>query len=345
MHNFAPVVLLVGLTFSPGVTFAESRFDVPALRADSSRASVERRSNSYGNCTWPGPREGWEMLRMDPWELKHMVQNMTVPNSLVPNGSWVETDPKSRPWNTTSAQHLLRLGVPRAVLFRQVLTNEQSYPWRTVGKVYVGQNLNFDSWIWSGSGVLVGPNLLLTASHVLPWGRSGWWMRFIPAYNFGAEPFGSSYVAQCRGVINTDDVTGLDFAICRLYTRLGDTIGWMGSYASTDDDAYEDRRWTSVGYPGDTQGGQVPTVEENVEIVDIDGDGDGKELESGVYGSKGWSGGPLWGFIGGDAKVVGVMSGKEEEFDFFSFFTATHTVNAGGFAMVNLVKYGHANWV
>jgi V8-like Glu-specific endopeptidase len=285
---------------------------------------------------------------MDALELNRTVAEVPLLNPFMPNGTYLEVEARSRSWNASSSAHLIQLGAPRAVVDRQVLTNEQTYPWRTVGKIFVGQNLNFGSTIWVGSGVLVGPNLLLTASHVVPWDRGGWWMRFVPAFNTGVEPFGFSYVEQCRGIRNIDDVTGLDYVVCRLYTRLGDSVGWMGTYGSSGDSFYQNRGWTSVGYPVNTLGGQVPTVEDNIAIVDVDDEsGGGKELESHVYSSGGWSGGPLWGFLsaGADPRVVGVVSGREEEFDFFSFFTATHTVNAGGLHMVNLVKYGIANWV
>jgi len=41
-------------------------------------------------------------------------------------------------------------------------------PWCTIGKVFTGRDSNFNVPIWTGSGVMVGKNLLLTASHVVP---------------------------------------------------------------------------------------------------------------------------------------------------------------------------------
>ena len=230
-----------------------------------------------------------------------------------------------------------------AVLERAVVTNETAYPWRTAGKVFVGANNNFNAPIWMGSGVLVGKNLLLTAGHVCPWDKPGWWMRFIPAYKNGAEPYGSSYVQTFYGYRRDNDVHGRDYAICRLFTPLGNTVGWMGTQSFGSDDGYLSGSWISLGYPvegGTNPNGSLMMVEQPVRIVDVDDEGDdGKELESDVYSMGGWSGGPLWASIGGDPLAVGVLSGQETD-----FLQPRHTVSAGGIAMVRLVQYGLATW-
>ncbi len=171
-------------------------------------------------------------------------------------------------------------------------------------------------------------------------------MRFVPAYFDGTEPFGHSYIEAYRGVENEDDVTGLDYVICKLYTPLGNSVGWMGSQSFGDDDNYYNGNWTSVGYPGDFFSGQRPSVEYNLTIEDVDNDDDGRELETYVFSTGGWSGGPLWGWIDNEPKVIGIMSGNEEEFTlaFWEGFSEDHSVSAGGGHMVDLVKYGYANW-
>jgi hypothetical protein len=134
---------------------------------------------------------------------------------------------------------------------------------------------------------------------------------------------------------------GLDYAVCKLYTRLGDNIGWMGSQSRSDDDPYLDGRWTSVGYPR-LSGGQVPMVELEIALDDID---DGVALARvGVTCSPaGWSGGPLC-WLGDQPRVVGVMKGFEENSHSGTPFRPTTKVSAEA-AMVDLVKYGWSNWV
>jgi hypothetical protein len=78
-----------------------------------------------------------------------------------------------------------------------------TYPWCTIGRVRSGYMPNFDVAIHNGTGVLVGANLMLTASHLAPWahGPEGWWMEFTPAFNAQHSvpvPFGRSFVDSYR---------------------------------------------------------------------------------------------------------------------------------------------------
>jgi hypothetical protein len=130
--------------------------------------------------------------------------------------------------------------------------------------------------------------------------------------------------------------------ICRLYEPLGNRTGWMGSKSFGKDGDYENRRWTSVGYPDVFMGGQDAAVDFNIEIVDIDNDGnDSRELETDydVAFGGGWSGGPLWGWFDDDAKVIGIKSGWEAD-----GWDPARGVFAGGRPMVDLVKFGWAHW-
>ncbi len=214
-----------------------------------------------------------------------------------------------------------------------------SYPWRTVGKVF---STGGPTGAEGGSGVLVGPNLMLTASHVAPWGDGPWSMEFIPAFRNGdpnPRPFGSSFVQSFHGYQTEPEVSGLDYVICKLYNPLGNALGWMGSQSWGDEDEYFRRHYTSSGYP-DSFGGR-PAVEFDVGLRDIDSDSPGLELEHfiGHPLTAGWSGGPLWFFDGASPTVVGIHSGSEkDEFD------PRRNVKARGGALVDLVKYGLANW-
>ena len=232
---------------------------------------------------------------------------------------------------------------------RKQVINRQSYPWCTIGKIATYDDAG--KFIHSCTGTVVGRNLMMTASHCVPWsqGSGHWSMEFIPSYNgddpTNPEPFGIFYATQCRGVRNTDDVTGLDYVICQLTASIGDTVGYMGWESSSSNDFYLDRTWTSVGYPDDSFGGQEMMVEDGIRLDDVDDEGsDGKELESYVYSSAGWSGGPLFEMTAGGPLLGGVMSGFEEEFSFWDFFVADHTVSAGGLHMAHLIAYGRENW-
>jgi hypothetical protein len=206
-----------------------------------------------------------------------------------------------------------------------------NYPWRTVGIIFNSQGMQ-------GSGVLVGPNLVLTAGHVAPWGQSPWSMEFVPAFRMGDRPYGSSFIQNYRGFNTRPEVSGKDFVICKLYQPLGNAIGWMGTKSFGNEDEYYRRSYLGSGYPGHF--GQRPAVELDLGIRDIDNDSPGLELEtvnrSDLQG--GWSGGPLWLPQEGPA-VVGVLSGNEkDELD------PRRAVFAGGAGMVDLVRFGLDNW-
>lgn len=211
-----------------------------------------------------------------------------------------------------------------------------TYPWRTVGMVF---STGGPSGPEGGTGVLVGPNLMLTASHVAPWGTAPWSMEFVPGMRIGDRPFGSSFVSQFRGIRTEPEASGKDYVICRLFNPMGNSLGWMGSQSWGDEDEYYRRRYTSSGYPATF--GQRPAVEFNIGIVDIDNDSPGLELELPIGHplTAGWSGGPLWFFAGSNPTIVGVQSGSEkDELD------PRRHVTAGGRHMVDLVNFGHANW-
>jgi V8-like Glu-specific endopeptidase len=279
--------------------------------------------------------------------MPEMVNGVVNSMHFIPKNAKMALKPEFKLHKDKYFNELIKFAPNNTALFSQKrLINEQQYPWCTIGKTFC----YFPGFVDRCSGTMVGRNLMLTASHCIPWDRgSDWSMEFIPAYNGknpNPTPFGSAWVTQCMGIPNTDDVTGRDYVICALDRNIGDAVGYMGYRASTKDDMYYARTWTSVGYPRVYEEGLVPALEENVSIVDIDGEGsDGKELESHVYGSKGWSGGPLFAVEGdGQPRVVGVMSGYEEEFSFWDWFIAKHTVHAAGMRMANLIQYGRTNW-
>jgi hypothetical protein len=113
----------------------------------------------------------------------------------------------------------------------------------------------------------------------------------------------------------------------------------MGTQWWGNEDEYYNRRFQSSGYPDAF--GWRPAVEFSIGIRDIDSDDPGLELEVGSHLqlSGGWSGGPLWFFTNEGPFVVGILSGFEkDELD------PTRFVFAGGRHMVDLVKFGLANW-
>lgn len=243
--------------------------------------------------------------------------------------------PKTLPLRTVGGQWTRDL--PLHPLVERLMDRE--FPWCAIGRVETtrrGQPPRH------GSGVLVGPNLLLTASHVMPWDTDDSSIRFIPAYRAGNDPrFGHAYVDRYRGVPYdfSNDTSGIDYVICKLNWRIGDRTGWLGSQSWGNEDRYYDGLWFSAGYPLSFIGGELPAAELWIAVEDIDNDGDGLQIETDNFTSEGWSGGPLWGWIDDQPRVIGVLSGMDWDWP-----DPKRSMFAGGRHMVDLVRYGHANW-
>jgi V8-like Glu-specific endopeptidase len=226
-----------------------------------------------------------------------------------------------------------------------LITREQSlrYPFRCIGQV---QWLTPKRrWRAAGTGTLVGPWHLLTASHgINPGGRQ---FRFVPAYwGYTRESQIKLrwYDAEIIGHIgiDIDHIEGFDYVVCELDKPLGLDWGWLGTRWSSNDDFYENTVWISAGYPEDLDEGQHPYggLSWVYDVVDVDHDG--KAIKTQDDTQTGWSGGPLYGpaLWTGDT-VVGVLSGGRDsdtpgELD--------HDTFAGGKGMVNLVQYALNHW-
>jgi V8-like Glu-specific endopeptidase len=217
---------------------------------------------------------------------------------------------------------------------------DASWPWGLAGRV-------FNSSGYSGTGALVGDRLVVTAGHMVPWDDDPWWMLFVPAYFDGASLHGAgvqSYVSDARGYDVNGDVTGYDWAVLRLYQPLGSLLGYYGfnGYSSS----WNNQPWWSiVGYPGAVANAQRPSFQGGITVNDTDSDSNGgEEIESQTADlTPGNSGGPMFGWWSGDPRIVGVVSGEEEDYSFpFSF--DDENVMAGGSGFTNLVAWGRTNW-
>lgn len=220
---------------------------------------------------------------------------------------------------------------------------DPSWPWGLVGKIFTSSG-------WTGSGVLIGERLVATASHVVPWADAAsgsWWMRFVPAYYDGSSLHGAgveSYVSDAKGFINTSNVVGYDWAILRLYNPLGLSLGYFGynTYSSGWNNL---NVWSGIGYPGAVSSGQRPAFQGGYSIIDVDSDSHGgSEVESRSADiTSGNSGGPIFAWWNGDPRIVGVVSGEEQEY-WFPFSIKWVNVFAGGSGFSNLLSWGRTNW-
>jgi hypothetical protein len=179
-----------------------------------------------------------------------------------------------------------------------------------------------------GSGVLIGPRHVLTASHVMNWSNLS---VLFTANQFDNTNQGSSFATKVWHYdkltnINTDNVEQ-DYVVVVLATALGSTLGWLGSreyYDDWDGEAF----WSSIGYASDMGGMDRPVFQDDVILEEEDGgdmmamtttNGDFVEMQSGSAVFSWWSGEPY---------AIGVTSSQGQGMNWIS----------GGEAMVDLVK-------
>jgi V8-like Glu-specific endopeptidase len=183
----------------------------------------------------------------------------TEPDGYLPRGVPVTPYPRrtleGRPaprWRRPDGQRD-DLGEPTAVFLpdtRYAFT-DTAFPWRTCGRVATPGG--------SASGVMIGPRHMMTASHIVPWLGDGGsdWITFTPLQYDTSEPFGSAYATRVYYWRQGSDADGIDsqeaafdYVVCVLNTRLGESVGWMGSRTYSDDWNGQ-AVWGHVGYPFD----------------------------------------------------------------------------------------------
>ncbi|MCX6232958.1 MAG: trypsin-like serine protease [Bacteroidetes bacterium] len=222
---------------------------------------------------------------------------------------------------------------------------DSSWPWGLVGKVYTSSG-------WTGSAALIGDRLIATAGHVVPWHDNPWWMRFVPAFYDGVSLHGigvESYISDAKGYDVDGSVTGYDWAVCRLYEPLGSYLGYFG-YNGYSDDWENDPYWSIIGYPSAIAGAQRPSFQGSITSDDTDGDSNGGlEIETKADLTPGNSGGPMFGWWDDDPRLIGVVSGQEEEWSpgFWPWEwadTELTNVIAGGSGFTNMMAWGRTNW-
>lgn len=263
----------------------------------------------------------------------------------------------------------VRLAAAPARLQHHQLTREtmRNYPYSTIGRIMAANN---GSSVWQGvcTGVLVGPDMVLTATHLLrDLPLAEWRFKFVPGSHDGAhttapDGTGNTSALFTGEVVNGNTtgsvwgdnvferVNGFDFAVFRIDRRLGDHWGYLGYIYSNGSSGYEDNSWLSVGYPVVLNGGRFP-FESPISISGVDKDDHNSrelETESLLGGSilgpgvnwEGWSGGPLIRWKDGSYWVGGVLSGWDTD----GLDTNGVHVFAGGPRLAVVIEQAMRQW-
>jgi V8-like Glu-specific endopeptidase len=179
-----------------------------------------------------------------------------------------------------------------------------SYPYDTVVRI----TDTIGSQSWQGSGVLISPDEVLTASHVVYIQGVGTANDIVvtPGYSDGSSPYGSAdgtYIHYFpiddanRSITNQQSQN--DYAVIHLASPFT-SAGFMGLESNFAGGAVN-----ITGYPGSAGGAQVnssQTVSRDPNYTLLDGTALG----------EGSSGGPVWINAAGGPHVVGVVSSESD---------------------------------
>jgi V8-like Glu-specific endopeptidase len=231
------------------------------------------------------------------------------------------------------------------------LFQDESFPWRTTGRVATA-----GGW---GSGTVIGPRHVLTASHVVDWRRDPQgnigWINFTPAYYDGRGPWGTFYATNVVNWVEnpgsmTDDQTAFDYVVLVFSERIGDVLGFVG-FRAYDPAWNGGSYWQSIGYPGERASGERPAFEGNGTVRTTSTHSTAGQTGY-VMGhckdfTPGQSGGPAWGWWDGEEwpRVVGVGStiGDTVVKQSSSATTGNDNEYGGGPALAVLIDWARTN--
>ena len=209
----------------------------------------------------------------------------------------------------------------------RTIYSDTSYPWGCVCRVITAKG-------GQGSGVLVGPRHVLTASHCIDWTTDR--AELVEVHRQGTSLSAMSFDTNVLAFTQIGDTTANtideDYAVMILEDRLGDRFGWMG--VRTYDSGWDEEGfWTTIGYPGD-YGGMVPTFQRGVYLDEDTFDlGGGRAMTTSADLANGQSGGPFFAWWDNAPYVVAVVSSESR-----SPIFGTENYGSGGNDLTRLVN-------
>lgn len=196
---------------------------------------------------------------------------------------------------------------------REQVGDTAQFPWSAIGLVEAVWHAGGQTIILTtGTGVLIGSDVVLTAGHCIYDQNFGWadQVLFVPGKNGGSEPFGRSYsvrtISQSAWVDQGDH--RYDVAIIVLAEPLGERAGIMNVSVQTES-FFMGRNLNTAGYPGEAKPGDVQyhSFGTAMDVQD-------KLIRHTMDSEPGQSGSPIWYYDPETQtrSVVGVLTGSRE---------------------------------
>jgi V8-like Glu-specific endopeptidase len=183
-----------------------------------------------------------------------------------------------------------------------VTYSASSYPYGTVVRI----TDTIDGQSWQGSGVLISPDEVFTASHVVYIQGEGSASDIVitPGYNNGTGPYGSADAAYIHYISIddanrsiTDQQSQFDYAVIHVSTPFT-AAGYMGIESN-----FAGGSVSITGYPASADGGQIDSTQTVIRDPNY-------TLLDGTTLGEGSSGGPVWIEASAGPTVVGLVSSE-----------------------------------
>lgn len=134
---------------------------------------------------------------------------------------------------------------------RYPIDSTNVFPYRAICRTHTYWDEDGDGNIDSetgGTGFLIGPDIILTAGHVVYDSDRNGWCKKVEVYFPGNNAIIASYIYTNSGWMDDSD-TNLDWGVIEINTNIGYTLGWFGKTVVTN--SMVNSSVEVIGYPGD----------------------------------------------------------------------------------------------
>lgn len=212
--------------------------------------------------------------------------------------------------------------------------NDHAFPWGSVCQITT-------AFGGRGSGCIIGPRHVLTASHVVEWSTDLAETIDVHLHGNNSRTRTFATFAMAFTQIGDPGPTTLDedYAVLVTEQRIGDAFGFLGTrlYDSGWDDEH---LWATMGYARDIGNGVIPTFQLRAALDEDEFDlGSGRAMTTSADAMPRQSGSPMFGVWGDQVLVVAVISATGEV-----FLSGTENWCSGGSDLNRLVRKARADF-